>query len=124
MTSEAKTLANRQNAQKSTGPRTPQGKAVASQNALKHGILAQKPTLACESPDQFDQYRDQVLQELKPDTPIESTLAHRIVFLSWRLLRILRIQNQVMEIQTARAAPDAYNEDERAEIAVATGRSD
>src|SRR5215470_11163013 len=38
--SERKLAANRANAQRSTGPRTPQGKARASLNALRHGILA------------------------------------------------------------------------------------
>ena len=33
-------LANRQNARQSTGPKTPDGKARTSRNALKHGLLA------------------------------------------------------------------------------------
>ncbi len=40
MASEAQISANRQNAEKSTGPRTDEGKAVASQNAVKHGLFA------------------------------------------------------------------------------------
>jgi hypothetical protein len=42
MASVAQIQANRSNAQKSTGPRTPQGKATASQNAVKHGLLAEQ----------------------------------------------------------------------------------
>jgi protein subunit release factor B len=40
MSTKAQTKANQQNAQKSTGPKTAEGKAVVSQNAVKHGLFA------------------------------------------------------------------------------------
>ena len=40
MSSEAKIAANRHNAEKSTGPKTAEGKAIVAQNAVKHGLLA------------------------------------------------------------------------------------
>ncbi len=49
MSTEAQKLANRRNAQKSTGPRTPQGKAAVSQNAVKHGLLAAHVVITSES---------------------------------------------------------------------------
>jgi hypothetical protein len=41
MTSDKKAEANRRNALKSTGPKTPGGKAAVRLNALKHGLLSQ-----------------------------------------------------------------------------------
>ena len=41
MATEKQINANRQNAQKSTGPKTAEGKAAVSQNAVKHGLFAQ-----------------------------------------------------------------------------------
>jgi hypothetical protein len=41
MSTQAQIKANRQNAQKSTGPKTDEGKAAASQNAVKHGLFAE-----------------------------------------------------------------------------------
>jgi len=40
--SEARLRANRQNAKKSTGPKTPRGKTYSSRNALKHGLLVKQ----------------------------------------------------------------------------------
>ncbi len=97
MTTEARILANRLNAQKSTGPQTPQGKAVVSQNALKHGLSARHDVITTESQADFDLHRDSLLAELAPIGPMESILADRIVSLSWRLKRADLIQNQTFD---------------------------
>jgi len=97
MATEAKILANRCNAQKSTGPRSAEGKANISQNAVKHGLTASQDVISLESQADFELYRDQMLSELNPDSPMESMLAERIVSLSWRLKRAGRIQNQAID---------------------------
>ena len=97
MASEAQILANRRNAQKSTGPRTAEGKAAVSQNAVKHGLTADKDVIFSENQADFELYREQILAELDPASPMESMLAERIVSLSWRLKRASRIQNQAID---------------------------
>ncbi len=92
MTSAAQVLANHSNAQKSTGPRTPEGKAVVAQNAVKHGLLAKEVVIKGEDPGEFEFYREQMLAELAPAGQMESLLAHRIVGLAWRLRRAERLQ--------------------------------
>ncbi len=101
MSSQAQTLANRRNAQKSTGPRTTQGKAAVSQNAVKHGLLTRRDVISSESQADFDLYREHMLAELTPVSPMESMLAERIVTLSWRLKRVCRIQNQTIDALNA-----------------------
>ena len=54
MATEAQTIANRRNSQKSTGPRTPQGKAVVSKNAVKHGLFASENVIKGENQEDFD----------------------------------------------------------------------
>ena len=54
MASVAQIRANRLNAQKSTGPRTAEGKAAASQNAAKHGLLAEQVVIKGEDPAEFE----------------------------------------------------------------------
>ncbi|MGE5296696.1 MAG: hypothetical protein ACM3VT_17895 [Solirubrobacterales bacterium] len=93
MASMAQIEANRLNAQKSTGPRTPEGKERASRNAIKHGLLAQEAVIQGEDPAQFEMYREGMLQTLDPVGAMEAMLAERVVGLSWRLLRAERLQN-------------------------------
>ena len=92
MATEAQVQANRSNAQKSTGPRTPEGKAVAAQNAVRHGLLAKEVVVKGEDPGEFEFYRQQMLEELAPVGLMEEMLAQRIVGLSWRLRRAERLQ--------------------------------
>ncbi len=98
MVTEAQIIANRRNAQKSTGPRTSEGKTSVSKNALKHGLIARRHTVInSENQAEFELHRRQILDELQPERPMESILADRVVTLSWRLKRICRIQNQTID---------------------------
>jgi len=101
MATDAQISANRRNAQKSTGPRSRQGRAAVSQNAVQHGLSARQAIISSESQADFDLYREQLLAELAPASPIESMLAERIVTLSWRLKRAGRIQNQTIDALNA-----------------------
>ena len=101
MATESQIRANRRNAQKSTGPRTPEGRAAVSQNAVKHGLLIRQNVISSESQADFDLYRERMLVELAPASPMESMLAERIVTLSWRLKRAGRIQNQTIDALNA-----------------------
>ena len=96
MSTTKQILANRQNALKSTGPRSLQGKSIASQNSLKHGLSSAAAVIPDEDPAEFALHRDQLLAELAPSTPLESILAERLVTLSWRLERTARLQNQTI----------------------------
>jgi len=97
MSTKAQTKANRQNAQKSTGPQTDQGKKVVSQNAVKHGLFAAEAVIKGEDPAEYQAYHDQFLAELDPVGAVETMLADRFVSLVWRLKRAERMQNQAID---------------------------
>jgi len=97
MTSQAQINANRLNSQKSTGPRTDEGKRAVSQNAVTHGLFAHDAVIKCEDPAEYELHREALLDELNPVGAIESMLAERIVSLSWRLQRVERMQNQATD---------------------------
>ena len=98
MSTQAQLDANRTNAQKSTGPRTPQGKTITAQNAVKHGLLAQRFIVAEQDRQAFEDFRGKMTAELAPHGQLESVFADRIATLSWRLSRIDSIQISVLNI--------------------------
>ena len=97
MANQAQIKANRQNAQKSTGPRSAEGKAKVAKNAVKHGVFASQTLIKGENREDFELLREQLLGELAPAGAVENMLAERIVSLSWRLKRIERIQDQAID---------------------------
>ena len=111
MTTEAQITTNRLNAQKSTGPRTAEGKAAVAQNAVKHGLRAQAVVLPGEEPDQYGRYHQEMLDQLHPEGLPETDLAERIVGLTWRLRRAGRYHDAVFaalyEQQAAEAAAES-----------------
>jgi hypothetical protein len=105
MISEKQLIANRNNAQSSTGPRSTKGKAAAAQNSLKHGLRTDKTVIDTESQLDFDHHQAQMLAELAPDGPTELMLADRIVELSWRLRRANRFRTAAFSSLQKRSAP-------------------
>ena len=93
---EKQLAANRRNARKSTGPRTPEGKASSRWNALKHGVLAKAvipaPLEAYESREEFDALLRSLCQELGPASALEEMLVERIATSYWRLARVIRAE--------------------------------
>ncbi|MEJ2648370.1 MAG: hypothetical protein P8016_08200 [Sedimentisphaerales bacterium] len=120
MSTEAQIKANRENAKKSTGPRTARGKEVVSQNALKHGLCAKKNVIRTESQEEFDMFRDVMIEDLEPMGGMEFMLAQRIVALSWRLRRAEYFQNVLVDtlidfsMQDCRSRIDNAQEEARA----------
>jgi len=106
MATEAQVLANRSNARKSTGPRTAEGKAAVTQNAVKHGLSGRLDVIKGEDQAEFDRQREAMLGELAAVGPMEAMLAERVVNLSWRLQRVERTQNEVFDALLAdRSSP-------------------
>ncbi len=97
MSTKAQINANRQNAQKSTGPKTGAGKATASKNAVKHGLFAAEAVIEGENQADYEIYLDNFLAELQPVGMVETMMAARFVCLSWRLKRAERMHNQAID---------------------------
>jgi hypothetical protein len=96
MSTQKQINANRKNAQKSTGPRTAEGKAAVSHNAVKHGIFTNSVVFG-ENEADYEAFHDNMLAELDPVGAVETTMAERIISLWWRLKRAEHMQNEVIE---------------------------
>jgi len=103
MATEKQIAANRLNAQKSTGPRTPEGKAKSRLNALRDGITGQIITLADEDRAIFEQLKSDFIADLKPATTLERKLAHAVAWDTWRLDRLKAVEENIYALGTAEA---------------------
>jgi hypothetical protein len=92
MTSEKQAEANRRNALNSTGPKTPEGKAAVSHNALRHGLLSRDILLPGEDEAALRELGEHLWDELQPVGALESLLVNRIISCTWRLQRLGRVE--------------------------------
>jgi len=89
--------ANRRNALKSTGPRTPEGKAAASLNALKHGLRARRAVLPGENQEEFHQLCDDLEAEWQPETRSEQFYVEQMAVSQWKLTRMEVAEHDLYE---------------------------
>jgi hypothetical protein len=92
MTSEKKAEANRRNALKSTGPKTPEGKAAVRLNALRHGLRSEEILLPGEDEQALRELDEYLRAELQPVGELENLLIDRVVAAYWRLRRLGRVE--------------------------------
>lgn len=95
----SKADSNRLNAQHSTGPTTPVGKARVSQNALQHGLLSRKLLLPTENQAEFDALLQQLQAELDPVGMLELALVERIAIAVWRQRRLVGAESATIALQ-------------------------
>jgi hypothetical protein len=89
--------ANRLNAKKSTGPRSAEGKAASSMNALKSGIDAQSQIIRGEDPASLEALAAEYTCRFQPATPEERFYVDTLVRDDWQLRRLARADAQIWE---------------------------
>jgi hypothetical protein len=86
---------NRANAQKSSGPRTEQGKAVSSQNSFKHGLYSKAIVIPGEDPAKFEALRADLAAEHRPVGVTEEMLVDELAQHYWRMKRFRSLDAQM-----------------------------
>ncbi|HUI57785.1 MAG TPA: hypothetical protein VLY04_22560 [Bryobacteraceae bacterium] len=91
--------ANRLNAQKSTGPRSVEGKAAVRMNALKSGIDAKSTIIRGENPADLEALTNEYLAAYSPVTPQERFYVDILIRSDWQMRRLTRADAQIWEYQ-------------------------
>ncbi len=90
--SDRKLEANRENAQKSTGPQSDAMKEKVSQNRLIHGLRGRFKVLKSENQQEFDAMLASYLESEHPIDDIETDLVLKMARHTWMSERAVRLQ--------------------------------
>jgi hypothetical protein len=95
MATPAQITANRANAQKSTGPRSVEGKAASRFNALKHGLDAQTIVLPGEDPADYEALACDYDRSMRPETPTERFHVDTMIRADWQKRRLQLVEAEL-----------------------------
>jgi hypothetical protein len=111
MISEKQLAANRRNAQRSTGPRTEEGKKVSALNARRHTLTGQVTAMTDADRIMHDAFSAAIVESLAPEGAMETQLAQRIATDSWRLNRISAVEDNLFALGHNAKSDDTETED-------------
>ena len=106
--SKRKLEANRRNAQKSSGPVTPIGKARSAQNRISHGLCGKFYVLESESQEDYNDLLERFMKAEQPVDDVERELVAKMARHTWMSERAVRLQNACF-------LPQPRSEQEKAE---------
>ena len=98
MATEAQIKANQENAKKSTGPLTEEGKQRSSMNAMTHGIFSTIPLLPGENLEQFKLLEEEIIKAYQPTDAMECLLVQRVYLTCMRQIRLREAESAKLEI--------------------------
>ena len=98
MTTAKQMAANRRNSERSTGPKTAEGKSAVSQNRLEHGFRGAFRVLACENQARFDELLADFIRDEQPVGSVEHALVIKMARHTWMADRAVRFQNACFRI--------------------------
>jgi hypothetical protein len=104
MATEKQIAANRENAKHSTGPRTPEGKAITRLNAKRDGLTGQVTTLSDEDRPIFEKLTSSLIADLAPKTVMELNLAGSIAWDTWRLNHLRAVEMNMYALGSQRSS--------------------
>ena len=104
MATASQIAANKLNAQHSTGPKTPEGKAKSSANRLSWGFASNTILIPGEDPAEFRGLLADFMTEHQPICVTEQVLVEKMAQEQWLSLRAIRLQGNAFVYQTLTGA--------------------
>jgi hypothetical protein len=99
VTSARQWATNGENAQKSTGPRTEEGKRRSRRNALRHGLTAETVVEGLEDTEDYRAFEATIIADYDAHTAVERELVLRLASLLWRIRRATGIETDLLRVQ-------------------------
>ena len=93
-----RTETNRENAQHSTGPKTPEGKKKSALNALRHGLTGQVVVMPTEDLVLYQSHLNTFEEEYEPKGATEQHLTQALADTSWRLNRVAALETNLLSL--------------------------
>jgi hypothetical protein len=109
--SERRLAANRANAQRSTGPRTREGRAKSSLNAVKTGLTGRTVLLPSDDVAAYQAHIKRCVKAFAPVGMLEEQVVQTLADLQWRLNRIPSLETGLLALARRRCAPDLFQDE-------------
>ncbi len=96
MASQKQLDSNRLNAQRSTGPKSIEGKSALAKNPLKHGVFSRQVVLEGESKKEFEALKTEFYEQFIPEGLLEQLFCERALAAAWRLSRVTQMESMLI----------------------------
>src|SRR5437016_14645459 len=114
---------NRENARKSTGPRTEAGKQRSSLNALRHGLTGQTVVLPSDDLAAYERHCKGFFNQYQPKNPTEVQLTQTVADLSWRLNRATAFETNMLALGITEKSHHVETENEQVHTALTMAKA-
>ncbi|HEX4229983.1 MAG TPA: hypothetical protein VHZ07_15020 [Bryobacteraceae bacterium] len=118
MSSPAQIAANQANAKLSTGPRTEEGRAKSSHNAIRTALTGRTVLLPTDDVEEYQKHVARFEAEFRPVTGREKELTQNIADTQWRIDRIFSLEQGIYAVGRVEFADLFQNQDESVRAAM------
>jgi hypothetical protein len=91
------------------GPTTERAKHQVSKNNIKNGFCSKRFIIYGENKKEFERYRDERLEFLDPNTPIQIDMCFHLIQNGWHIKRLSYLRNGLYNIEIKRVLENSYN---------------